>query len=67
MAENRLLEEEIALTEDPEKTHTPGQNYAESLDYSRPYNKILAARLRDPPPQLSFLGSAPLSLTECFN
>ena len=62
MAEDRLLGEEIVLTEDPEKAPTPGHNYAESLDYSRPYNKILAARLRHPPPQLSFLGSVPVSL-----
>ena len=58
----RLEEEEPLLDADSKDAKTPGQNYAESLDYSRPYNKVLAARLKNPPPQLSFLGSAPDSL-----
>ncbi|KAK9831020.1 hypothetical protein WJX74_000332 [Apatococcus lobatus] len=56
MSQQRLLEEEPLLDGDFQNAKTPGHNYAESLDYSRPYNKVLAARLKNPPPQLSFCG-----------
>ncbi len=56
MSQERLLEEDLPTDEVPKGTGTPGQNFAESLDYSRPYNRVLHARLRNPAPQISFLG-----------